>query len=245
MARYVVIGGGIVGLATAYRADPERSDSRRSRSSRRRTGVAAHQTGHNSGVIHAGVYYKPGSLKATLCRGGQPRRWCEFCAEHGIPYEICGKLDRRHRRGRAAPAARAARARRSPTACRSRLVAPEQAARVRAARRRRRRAARRLDRHRRLSARCAAALAELVEKAGGDGAARRPGHRTPRRDGRASIVATTTGGDLPADDLVNCAGLHSDRVARLAGAGPPARIMPFRGEYYELRPERAAPGPRA
>src|SRR5688572_26328869 len=90
MARYVVIGAGIVGLATAHRLTLDHPGARVTVVDKE-TRVAAHQTGHNSGVIHAGVYYKPGSLKARLSRAGSASM-VAFAREHGIPVETCGKL---------------------------------------------------------------------------------------------------------------------------------------------------------
>src|SRR5687767_6612203 len=88
--RYVVIGGGMLGLATAHRLTLEHPGADVTVVEKEQT-WGAHQTGHNSGVIHAGVYYKPGSLKATLCKAGSASM-VEFCKEHGIPVEVCGKL---------------------------------------------------------------------------------------------------------------------------------------------------------
>ena len=90
MAHYVVVGGGIVGLATAHQLTQDHPHSTVT-VLEKEDRVAVHQTGHNSGVIHAGVYYKPGSLKAELCRAGQASM-VEFCQTHDIPYRICGKL---------------------------------------------------------------------------------------------------------------------------------------------------------
>src|SRR5439155_1249921 len=90
MTAYVVIGGGIVGLATAYRLVTDRPDAEVTVVEKEHT-WGAHQTGHNSGVIHAGVYYRPGSLKARLCKAGSASM-VEFCTEHGIPARVCGKL---------------------------------------------------------------------------------------------------------------------------------------------------------
>ncbi|MFS8478202.1 MAG: FAD-dependent oxidoreductase, partial [Micromonosporaceae bacterium] len=90
MARYVVIGGGIVGLATAYRLTQERPGAEVTVVEKEQR-LGAHQTGHNSGVIHAGVYYRPGSLKARLCAAGS-RSMVRFCEEQGIPHRVCGKL---------------------------------------------------------------------------------------------------------------------------------------------------------
>src|SRR5688500_4221723 len=90
MTRFVVVGGGIVGLAVAHRLMTDRPGDSVT-VLEKESGWAAHQTGHNSGVIHAGVYYKPGSLKATMCKAGSASM-VEFCAEHGLAYQICGKL---------------------------------------------------------------------------------------------------------------------------------------------------------
>jgi L-2-hydroxyglutarate oxidase len=229
----VVIGAGIVGLATAHRLLLDRPGAEVT-VLEKELRVAAHQTGHNSGVIHAGVYYRPGSLKAELCRAGS-RSIVEFCAEHAIPAEVCGKLivatdpaelprlHALHER---------ARANRLPV----RLLTPAEA-----------------SEHEPQVA-CLAALhvastgivdfgavcrtlAGLVEKSGGQV---RLGARVtairPRPAGAYQL--STTAGEVGADVVVNCAGLHADLVARLAGVDPPVRIIPFRGEYYELVPER-------
>ena len=231
-SEFVVIGAGIVGLATAHEITqqyPHATVTVLEKEDR----VAAHQTGHNSGVIHAGVYYKPGSLKAQLCRAGAASM-VEFCQTYDIPYQICGKLiaatseDER-------PRLEALYERAVANGLDVRLIGPEQA------------------REYEPNVACVAAihvastgivdygqvcrtLAELVEKTGGTvklGAA----VKKISPDGN-QLVVESTAGPIRADHLVNCAGLHSDRVARLAGLKPPARIIPFRGEYYELRPER-------
>jgi L-2-hydroxyglutarate oxidase len=230
--RYIVIGAGIVGLATAYRITHERPDAQVT-VVEKEAQVGAHQTGHNSGVIHAGVYYKPGSLKARLCATGN-QSIVDFCNDHGIPVEVCGKLivatdddelprlHALHERARANGLA-------------VELITREQA----------------LEYEPHVAAIAALhvpstgivdfatvcrKLAELLEKAGAQVllGARVTGFA---RTGDRTIVRTTAG-DLAADVLVSCAGLHADRIARLAGASPPARIIPFRGEYYELRPDR-------
>ena len=85
-----IIGGGIVGLATAWQL-LERYPTVRVLVLEKEAGVGEHQTGHNSGVLHSGIYYKPGSLKARNCRTGKEAME-RFCAEHGVPYEICGKV---------------------------------------------------------------------------------------------------------------------------------------------------------
>jgi L-2-hydroxyglutarate oxidase len=232
MARYVVIGGGIVGLATAHRITldhPGAEVTVLEKESR----VAAHQTGHNSGVIHAGVYYKPGSLKARLCRAGS-RSMVDFCAEHGIPVEVCGKLIVATDEAEL-PRLRALHERAVGNGLPARMIGADEA--------------RTHEPH----ARCVAALhvastgivdftsvsatlAELVEKAGGQIRLNARVNAITTRNGQH--VIGTSAGEVVADALINCAGLHADRVARLAGVTPPAQIIPFRGEYFELRPDR-------
>lgn len=229
MTRYVVIGGGIVGLATAHRLTKERPGAEVTVVEKERT-VGAHQTGHNSGVIHAGVYYPPGSLKARLCVAGS-RSMVEFCREHGIPVEVCGKLIVATDESEL-PRLHALYERAEANGLPVTLLTSEQA--------------REHEPH--VSAVAALhvastgivdfgavcrTLADLLEKSG---ATVRLGARVTGI--RPGLVIQTTAGDLPADILVNCAGLHADRVARLAGVRPPARIVPFRGDYYELRPDR-------
>jgi len=232
MTRFVVIGAGIVGLATAHRITLDHPGATVTVIDKE-SHVAAHQTGHNSGVIHAGVYYKPGSLKARLCAAGRASM-VDFCAEHGIAHEVCGKLIV------AADESEVARLR----ALHERAVANGLPARLVSAAE-----AKEFE----PEIRCVEALrvdstgivdytavcktlADLAEKAG---ASVRLGTRVTGISSRgAEQIVHTTAGDVVADVLVNCAGLHADRVARLAGVEPPARIVPFRGEYFELTPER-------
>ncbi|HET7276441.1 MAG TPA: L-2-hydroxyglutarate oxidase [Dermatophilaceae bacterium] len=232
-ARYVVIGGGIVGLAVADRLTTEYPEASVSVIEKEAT-WAAHQTGRNSGVIHSGLYYAPGSQKALMCRAGA-KSMVEFAEREGIKHEVCGKLvvatsedelpglDRLHRRG-------------LENGLAVTKLSPEQA--------------REHEPHvnviaalhvpstgiidfdevcqalvRRLDA-AGATLCLGTEVLGAD------------RTGAATIVHTSRG-DLTADTVVNCAGLHSDLVAQRLGHTPSARIVPFRGEYYELRPERS------
>ena len=232
MAHYVVVGGGIVGLATAHQITLDHPHSTVT-VLEKEDRVAAHQSGHNSGVIHAGVYYKPGSLKAQLCRAGAASM-VEFCQTHDIPYKICGKLIVATDPAEL-PRLSALYERASANGLAVTQIGPEQA------------------REYEPNVNCVAALhvastgivdyalvarrlAELVDKAGGTV---RLGAKVTglRRDGSAVVVGTTIGA-FRADYLVNCAGLHSDRVARMAGLTPPARIVPFRGEYYELTEQR-------
>jgi L-2-hydroxyglutarate oxidase len=224
----VVIGGGIVGLATAHRLMLDRPGATVTVLEKEKQ-VGAHQTGHNSGVIHAGVYYQPGSLKARLSRAGS-RSMVEFAAEHGVPVAICGKLivaTEPAELGRLHELYQRSRA----NGLDVRLLEPA--------------AARELEPH----LDCVAAmhvastgitdfgavcrvLANLVGSV-------RLGAKVIgiRPDGNVTRVETTSG-DIAADVLVNCAGLHADRLARMAGFEPGVRIVPFRGEYYELRPDR-------
>jgi L-2-hydroxyglutarate oxidase len=231
--RFVVIGGGIVGLATAYRLLQDRPGAEVT-VLEKEPRVAAHQTGHNSGVIHAGVYYRPGSLKARLCRAGS-RSIVEFCAEHQIPAQVCGKLIVATDPAEL-PRLHALHERALANQLSARLLGPAEAA----------------EHEPHLA--CLAALhvsstgivdfaavcrtlATLVEKSGGQ--VRLGARVTAIRDRAAgSYQLSTTAGEVGADVVVNCAGLHADRVAKLAGVDPPVRIIPFRGEYYELVPGR-------
>jgi L-2-hydroxyglutarate oxidase len=232
MTRYVVVGAGIVGLAVAHRITLDRPDARVTVLEKEPV-PAAHQTGRNSGVIHAGVYYRPGSLKAQLCRAGS-RSMVDFCREYGIPVEVCGKLivatDPEE-----LPRLRALHERALANGLPVRLVDPMEA--------REHEPALRCVGALRVSSTgivdyraVCATLAELAERAGAEV---RLGARVTAVHVRGGAqVVETTAGEFAADVLVNCAGLHADRVARLAGSTPPARIVPFRGEYFELRPER-------
>lgn len=230
--RYVIIGGGIVGLATAHRLVLDNPGARVT-VVEKEAAWGAHQTGHNSGVIHAGVYYKPGSLKATLCKAGRASM-VEFCAEHAIAHKVTGKLivatdeaelprlralyERALANGLPVRTVSQAEAREyePEVACVEGIhVASTGIADYKAVCRK---------------------LAEICEQAG---ATLRTGSAVVGiRAREREVVVRTTTGDIVADVLVNCAGLHADRVARMAGIRPPARIIPFRGEYYELREDR-------
>jgi len=229
----VVVGGGIVGLSVAMhfsRVFPglrlllvEKEES-----------VAQHQSGHNSGVIHSGIYYKPGSLKARLCVEGAAAM-CAFCREYGIPYEICGKLivatsdaevPRLHsllERGRANGLAGL------------KLVEHEQA--------------REIEPHCGGGAwlfvpgtgitdytKVCEKYAELITAQGGSVRTSTEVKGIVQR--AEETVIETTRGSFSTRYVINCAGLHSDRVSRMAGATPAVEIVPFRGEYYDLVPER-------
>lgn len=228
-----IVGGGIVGLATAL-ALSRRAPGLKLVILEKEPAVGTHQTGRNSGVLHAGLYYRPGSLKARLCVEGK-RRMEAFCQEHGVPYERCGKvvvateerelpvLQQLFERGSAngVPGLELI----GPG--RLRELEPEAAGRAA------------------LYSpgtgivdfrQVAAAMARLLAVRGVQvlTGARVLGVR--RSDREAQVE--TTAGAVACRLLVNCAGLYSDVVARLAGDDPGVRIVPFRGEYYLLRPER-------
>lgn len=232
MTRYVVVGGGIVGLAVAHRLLSDRPGDSVT-VLEKEAGWAAHQTGHNSGVIHAGVYYKPGSLKATLCRAGSASM-VKFCAEHGLPYEVCGKLIVATDPAEL-PRLRALHERAVANGLPVRLIEPAEAAEyephVAAVAALHVAATGIVD----FGAVCRT-LAELLAARGADLRLRTEVTGvTTRPEG---VVVETTGGEVVGDVLINCAGLHADRISRLAGVPTPVRIVPFRGEYYELVPAR-------
>jgi L-2-hydroxyglutarate oxidase LhgO len=231
----IIIGGGVVGLGVALEIT-RRFPHLRLLVLEKEDRVARHQSGHNSGVIHSGVYYKPGSMKARLCVTGAAAM-IEFCREHGIPHEVCGKvivathadelprLEELRWRGEANGLSGL------------RMIGPEEL--------------REIEPH-------AAGLtalvvpstgitnyaavcekyAELISSRGGTvltSAAVTGIRRMPDE-----IVVETSRGAFSATSLINCAGLYSDRISRVAGDDPGVMIVPFRGEYYDLIPERAS-----
>jgi L-2-hydroxyglutarate oxidase len=230
-----VIGAGIVGLATAY-ALTRTAPGATVRVLEKESGPAAHQTGHNSGVIHSGIYYRPGSLKARYALAGSTET-PKFCADHGIPYAVTGKLivatshaelPRLH--------ALAVRGREHGLAIRE--LGPAQITEAEPA------VAGLAAIHVASTGVCdfravARTLAGLVQDAGGEiHYGRRVTAISRGGPGGTVTVRTADGGHLVTRVLVNCAGLHSDRIARLAGQEPGMRIIPFRGEFYELAPAR-------
>ncbi|HEX4592574.1 MAG TPA: L-2-hydroxyglutarate oxidase [Gemmataceae bacterium] len=225
-----VVGGGIVGLATAYQF-MRRFPGRRVAVLEKESHVAAHQSGRNSGVLHSGIYYKPGSLKALTCRAGK-RMMEAFCAEEGITHEICGKvivavsdadlpaLERIYERGRANGVAceligRERLAELEPFAAGVKAIHVPEAGIV--------------D-YRQVCER----LAEKVRQT--DGTVLFNARVTAEKQHADAVTVVTTAGDVTARLVVNCAGLQSDRVARLSGRDPGAKVIPFRGEYYALKP---------
>lgn len=230
-ARVVVVGGGIVGLATAL----ELTNRGHQVTVLEKThDWASHQTGHNSGVIHAGPYYKPGSLKARMCIAGN-RSMTAFAQQHGIEHDICGKLivaSDEAQLPRLERLLEFALANGTPARRISAGEVAEHEPHVRAVGALRVESTGIID--------YVAVTRTMAQLAAAGGADLRLGHEVGSisRRGDRSIVSHSSG-EIEADLLVNCAGLHSDRVARLAGIEPSVRIVPFRGEYYELVPERA------
>ena len=226
----VVVGGGIVGLATAWQLQNRHPD-KRVIVLEKEASVAFHQTGRNSGVIHSGIYYKPGSLKATNCRIGK-RLLETFCAEHGVAYEICGKvivatsdeerprlakiLERGTQNGVRCEMITAARLREIEphVAGVAAIHVPETG----------------IVDYRGVCEK----LTTLIKQRGGDVILR--AQVTDIRTSAGEVTVQSTAGDFRSQKLVGCAGLQSDRIARAAGEKPSAKIVPFRGEYFELTP---------
>jgi len=229
----VVIGGGIIGLATAYKllhADRHRRVIVVEKESK----VGQHQSGHNSGVLHAGLYYAPGSLKARLAVDGI-RQMKRFCAEYGIAHEECGKLvvaTSDSERPRMAELVRRgtsngleglrlltpeeAREREPHVNCVQALLVPEEGI---------------VD----YPAVCAALVDRIIERGG---EVRTSSEVKSIASSDAGWVIQTSAGELRSSFIVNCAGLYCDRIAEMCGEQLNLRIVPFRGEYYELREER-------
>ena len=226
---YLVIGGGVVGLATAWRLQTMQPGSRVCLLEKEPE-VGRHQSGHNSGVLHCGLYYKPGSTKAILAVRGI-RQMVEFCREAGIAHEVCGKLvvacddaelARLHKleeRGRQNGLegieflGREAMLEREPNVGGiAALRVPQEGI---------------VD--------YPAVCSELKRRITANGGDVQTGARVTRLEQRGDEwIATTPKGEFAGRYLVNCAGLHCDRVAGLAGEKRETRIVPFRGEYYKL-----------
>ena len=231
--RYCVIGAGIVGLSTAHHlleAQPDASvvvlDGEHD--------VAVHQTGHNSGVIHSGIYYEPGSLKATLSKAGE-RETKDFCTEFGIAFEECGKLIVATNSVEASRlAGLQERAAANGITCRpmDHDELGELEPNVTGLRALHLPATGIVDY--RLVAR---KLADLIMAAGG--AVRTGARVTDIVEGAAGVTVSTESASLRCDRLVVCAGLQSDRLAELAGVRTDVQVIPFRGEYFQLPSARA------
>ncbi|AFY31953.1 L-2-hydroxyglutarate oxidase [Calothrix sp. PCC 7507] len=232
MYDFAIIGGGIVGLSTAL-ALGKRYPHARILVLEKESKWAFHQTGNNSGVIHSGIYYKPGSFKAKFCRDGS-RSMVEFCQEHGIDHDVCGKvivateeseiprLENLYQRG-------------VENGIEVQKISPE--------------AVKEIEPH----VKCVAGIkvfstgivnykqvcekyAELIQQQGGD---LRLNTKVEKIlcAGKNQVLETNQG-SFETRFVINCAGLHSDRIAKLGQVEPQAKIVPFRGEYYELTPEK-------
>ena len=230
-----IVGGGIVGLAVALEIT-RRFPQVRVLLLEKEDHVGRHQSGHNSGVIHSGIYYKPGSLKAKLCVAGAAAM-VEFCREHGIPHQICGKiivatqeeefprLEELRRRGEANGLTglksigqeELRQIESNATGLRA-IVVPSTGITNYAA--------------------VCDKYAELITAQGGTILTSHAVLGLKRSANE--IVVETSRGAFSSASLINCAGLFSDRISRMAGDDPQAMIVPFRGEYYHLIPERSS-----
>ncbi len=230
----IVIGGGIIGLATVH-ALSSRFPDRKFLLLEKEPEIGTHQTGHNSGVIHSGIYYRPGSLKARMCREGA-EALILFCREHGIPHKICGKvivatreselsaLQTLYERGKANGIPNLS------------LIGPERL--------------REIEPHvEGLKAlhvpgtavvdfgQVAATFATSARQKGVD---LRTSCRVERlRFQKSEWILETSQGVFRTKSIINCAGLYADRIAKTAGAKTDVAIIPFRGDYFELKPEKS------
>ncbi|MGE5702795.1 MAG: L-2-hydroxyglutarate oxidase [Clostridia bacterium] len=232
MYDFAIVGGGIVGLSTAM-ALGKRYPNARILVLEKEDSWAKHQTGHNSGVIHSGIYYTPGSFKAKFARAGS-QSMVQFCQENDIEHDICGKvivatkeselplMENLYKRGLAnelaitkigeselkeiEPHVNGLGAIRVPMAG---IVNYKQVTET---------------------------FAKIVAKQGGD--LRLNTKVEGIHESKGEVAIDTNNGSFKAKFLINCAGLHSDRVAKLAGAKTDLQILPFRGEYYVLKPEK-------
>ena len=227
----VIFGGGIVGLATAYRLQ-QRHPQQRIAILEKEPDLAHHQTGHNSGVLHSGIYYKPRSQKAVNCRLGKLAME-EFCRQHDVPFDICGKVivavaekelpaleriaDRGKQNGVNCELINGDRLRElEPHAAGIRAIHVPEAGIV--------------D----YVAVCQR-LGEIISSQGGEIRTETCVQGVDRS--HVELVVRTNRGELKSKYIINCTGLQSDRVTKLTGVQPEAQIVPFRGEYYELKPE--------
>ena len=232
MYDFVIIGGGIVGLSTGMilgQRFPKASIVILEKEGQ----VAAHQTGHNSGVIHSGIYYKPGSFKAKFTRAGS-QSMVEFCQKYQLPYELCGKvivatkprelllLDNLYKRGlenglkvqKISP--EEVKEKEPYVSCLGGIYVPTSG----------------ITDYKKVCQK----YAELIQEKGGE--IRLHTKVIKIQDRKQSKVLETTQGEIEAQFIINCAGLYSDRLAELDGVNPQAKIVPFRGEYYQLKPEK-------
>lgn len=222
----IVIGGGIVGLAVANELV---TAGHHVRVLEKEAAVAAHQTGRNSGVIHSGLYYRPGSLKARLCVAGAASIK-QFAREHDVAHDVPGKLvvaSEDHQVAALRELQRRGDANGVPSTWLSVEGARAIEPRVRCVAALHVHSTGRTD-----YAELTRKLADLVTARGGEVLL---GQQVARiTETSSGVLVGSDQDELRADLLVNCAGLHSDRIARLGGLDPDVRIIPFRGEYYEL-----------
>ena len=228
--KLIVVGGGIVGLATAYRLGQKFPDAGIT-VLEKEPAVGRHQSGNNSGVLHAGLYYKPGSAKALLAVNGI-RQMIAFCQQHQIPHEICGKLvvataqeelprlhdllDRGQRNGLTGLQLLNAEQMREVEPHVAGIAAirvPEEGI---------------VDYPRVCQVLATQIHGQVITNARVHGLRQTPG----------GWVALTNAGDYEGDFLINCAGLHCDRVSQMAGIERDLRIIPFRGEYFKIKAAR-------
>lgn len=234
MYDYIIIGGGIVGLSTGMEL-LNRFPAAKVAILEKESYVAAHQTGHNSGVIHSGIYYKPGSYKARLAKKGS-ESMTRFCREHGLEVDICGKvivasedfelplLENLYQRGlenglgirmidkselhEIEPHVNGKKAIHVPMAG---IVNYKQVSEK---------------------------MAEIIMEKGGDILLN---HKVLSIDETAKeVIVGTSNGEIRGSCYINCGGLHSDRIAKLANLKTDVKIVPFRGEYYMLKPEKSS-----
>lgn len=228
-----VVGGGIVGLAVA-RELVRRRPGAAVCVLEREPELASHQTGHNSGVIHAGIYYAPGSLKAKLCVQGAQDMY-EHCAQHGIPVQRCGKLIVALDRSELAGLSELHRRATANGVGGLRMLRAEEIAEIEP------HAAGVAALHSPVTgivdfAAVARSYADEIAQAGGELVPGCEVHRA--RDGRSSVLIEHASGSTEAGCAIFCAGAWSDRLAVASGADPDPRIVPFRGAYLRLRPAR-------
>lgn len=231
---YLIVGGGLVGLATAFTILSQKPDKKVA-VIEKESEVAFHQSGRNSGVIHSGIYYKPGSLKAQNCRLGKSLME-QFCSEHGIPWKTLGKvivavdeaeekrLQMLLERGKANGVAceliskeRLLEIEPEATTGKAAIHVPETGV---------------VD-----YKDVARKLVSLIESKGGNVYLNTKLKSV--KEEQSTLYVTTSTHDFVTKTLINCAGLYSDKVLSLCGGVPEAKIIPFRGEYYFLTPEAA------
>lgn len=230
-ADVIIIGGGIVGLSTAYNI-LEKYPEKKLLILEKEASLASHQTGRNSGVIHSGIYYKPGSLKAVNCRTGK-KLLEEFCLKENIPFEICGKLivaveqselemlETLYQRGK-------------DNAIDCRIISPEEIREkepytngIKAIY---------------VSDAGIVDYSQVAEKLGeiiiSKGSLIKLNEKVVRIErNKNELVICTENNEFSSNFLVNCGGLYCDRIAEMNGFFPDLKIIPFRGEYYKLKPE--------